>query len=315
MKKLLVLLLLVAPSLVLKANADSILSADLSSFAVLGASAVTNVPTSTVVGSVGVSPGSAITGFNSSPGVAVSDPQVTQGTVQATTAVAEQAQNDLTIAKTTLSSLGAGTLLSSDLAGLTLFPGVYTLPAGVSNLTGTLTLDGQGNANAAWVFQVASTLITSPGSVVDVINTGSGAGLYWNVGSSATLDTTTSFQGNILGLASVTLNTGATIGCGRALANTGAVTMDMNTIGFGCDAGTGGEGSNGFSGGLTYVETPEGPVATILPVVPVGESGGGGDNGGGGSPVPEPATLFLMGTGLAGIVARSRKKRKLNVGQ
>src|SRR2546428_13029129 len=91
---------------------------------------------------------------------------------------------------------------------------------------------------------MGSTLITSPGSAVNVVNTGSGAGVFWNVGRSATLDTTTSFQGNILALTSITLNTHATIGCGRALADTGAVTMDMNTLGIGC-------GSNGFNGGLS----------------------------------------------------------------
>jgi hypothetical protein len=100
-------------------------------------------------------------------------------------------------------------------------------------LTGTLTLDGKGNLNAFWVFQMPSTLITSPGSVVNVINTGAGAGLYWNVGSSATLDTTTSFEGNILALTSITLDTGATGQCGRALAHSGAVTMDTNAFSIG----------------------------------------------------------------------------------
>ena len=250
------------------------------SFAVLGGSAVTNVPTSAVVGNVGVwSSGgaNAITGFNSSPGVAVSDPQVTGGLVHAGTAVAQLAQGGLTNAITSLGLMGTGTLLAADLVGLTLVPGVYTVPAGVSNLTGTLTLDGGGNANAAWVFQMPSTLITSSGSVVDVINTGSGAGLYWNVGSSATLDTTTSFQGNILALTSISLNTGATIGCGRALANTGAVNMDTNTFSIDCLA-------NGLSGGLTGIPTP----------------------------IPEPETyaLMLAGLGLVGMVAQRRRTQR-----
>jgi hypothetical protein len=283
--------LIVCPWWVPGAYASSILLPDLASFAVLGASTVTNVPTSTIVGSVGVYAGSAIVGFNSSPGVATADPQVTGGSVQTTTAVAQQAQSDLGIARTDLNLLGAGTLLSSDLVGLTLAPGVYTVPAGVSNLTGTVTLDGEGNANAGWVFQFPSTLITSPGAVVNVVNTGSGAGIYWNVGSSATLDTTTAFEGNILALASITLNTDATIGCGRALANTAAVTLDMNTIGIGCAGKTGGEGSNGFSGGLTVSPDVNGGVPTFLPFVST-------DKGAGDTAVPEPGTMFLCCGGL-----------------
>ncbi len=264
------------------------------SFAVLAGSALTNVPTSTVVGNVGVwSSGgaNAITGFNSSPGVAVSDTQVTGGLVHSGTTIAQSAQSQLTNAITSLGLLGTGTTLANaDLGGLTLAPGVYTVHAGVSNLTGALTLDGQGNANAAWVFQMDSTLITSPGSSVNVINTGSGAGVFWDVRSSATLDTTTAFQGNILALASITLNTGATIGCGRALANTGAVTLGANTvIGVGCGAG-----SNGYSGGFTV--STSGGTPTLLAAAP--------------TEVPLPAALPLLGAGLAGLTGFGIRRRK-----
>ena len=267
-----------------------ILGNELASFAVLGAETVTNVPTSTINGSVGVSPGTAITGFVSTPNAISLDPQVTGGVVDSNTAVAQQAQAQLTTARNTLTSLGIGLTLGADLAGLTLNPGVYTVAAGTTNLSGTLILDGLGNADALWVFQFPSTLITSPGSVVNVINAGTGSGLFWNVGSSATLDTTTSFQGNILALTSITLNTNATIGCGRALADVGAVTLDQNTISIGC-AGTGEEGSNGLGGGGLDV------VGGVIV-----DSGGNVV-----ARIPEPGTLLLFGFGLAGLIA-SRKR-------
>ncbi len=287
----LLVVLAYGPSQVL---ASPILGSELASFSVLGASTVTNTGATTLTGNLGVSPGSAITGkatitVNGTNAATIGNPSVHEAD-----AFAILAQNQLITAKTNLALLGAGTLQSVDLAGLTLFPGVYTVPAGVSNLTGTLTLDGQGNANAFWVFQMPSTLITSSGSVVNVINTGAGAGLFWNVGSSATLDTTTSFQGNILALANITLNTGATIGCGRALAHVEAVNMDANTISTGC-AGTGEEGSNGLGGGLEVPETGGTPIP--LPTVSV----------------PEPGTLLLFGLGIAGLLVFRKKGYFANI--
>jgi hypothetical protein len=284
--------------------ATPLLGSDVASFTVLGASTVTNVPTSTIVGDVGVwSSGgaNAITGFNSSPGVAVSDPQVT-GTVQAGTTTgtpnAKSAQQELVTAITNLGSLGKGTLEGADLAGLTLAPGVYTVPAGTTNLSGTLILDGHGNANAAWVFQMASTLITSPNSVVSVINTGSGAGVYWDVASSATIDTSTTFLGNILALTSIGMNTSATDLCGRALAETGAVTLQQNSLSGTCSGIL--TGSGGLSGGLEVTTTSAGGTQVgFLPYAPVG----------GGTSVPEPGTLGLMAlSGLMMLGARLRRK-------
>jgi hypothetical protein len=234
------------------------------------------------------------------------------GVTHQTDAFAGLAQSQLTTAKTNLGSLGSGFTLGANLSGLTLSPGIYTVPAGVSNLTGTLTLNGQGNANAAWVFQMPSTLITSPGSVVSVVNTGAGAGLFWNVGSSATLDTTTSFQGNVLALTSISLNTGATIGCGRALASTGAVTMDTNTIGAGCGAVAGGQ-SDRLGGGLAAPAGGGKPTLIGGGVVGSGTvligNGNGSGNGNGNGTVPEPETYAITLAGMA-LLALLRRRRK-----
>jgi hypothetical protein len=121
--------------------------------------------------------------------------------------------------------------------------GVYCVSAAVSNLTGTLTLDAQGNPNAVFVFQMSSTLITSPGSTVSLINGANACSVQWQVSSSATIDVGTTFVGNILALTSIGMNSGATL-TGRALARNGAVTLNTNTVSFGaCGAGGGSGGA------------------------------------------------------------------------
>ncbi len=195
-------------------------------FGVLAGSGVTNTGPTTVIGSVGSSPTPSVSGFP--PGL------VTGGTLYtAANAVTLQAQNDLTTAYVGLAGLPCGTnLTGQDLGGLTLVAGTYCF-ASSAQLTGTLTLDAQGNPNAQFIFQIGSTLTTASNSIVQVINNGGNSSaacnVYWQVGSSATLGTTTAFEGNILALTSITLNTGATVS-GRLLARNGAVTLDTNNV-------------------------------------------------------------------------------------
>jgi hypothetical protein len=189
-------------------------------FAVLGGSAVTNTGPSVINGSLGLSPGSAITGFP--PGIVV-------GTIHAADAVALQAQNDTVTAYNALASQSCTTdLTGQDLGGLTLTPGTYCFAAGAA-LTGTLTLNAQGNPGAVFIFRTGSTLVTASGSSVSIINGGSPCNVFWQVGSSATLGTSTSMSGTIIAMTSITLTTATTL-AGRALARNGAVTLDSNTV-------------------------------------------------------------------------------------
>lgn len=189
-------------------------------FAVLGGSAVTNTGPTMISGEVGVSPGSAITGFP--PGV------VTGGSLHFNDAQALQAQADVVSAYNALAGQAPDAdLTGQDLGGLTLVAGVYSFSTS-AQLTGTLTLDAQGDPNAIFVFQIGSTLTTASGAAVNIINGGSNCRIFWQIGSSATLGTGTSFLGSILALTSITLNTNAMIS-GRLLARNGAVVLDSNT--------------------------------------------------------------------------------------
>ncbi len=221
-------------------------------FGVLAGSTVTNTGSTVINGEVGLSPGTAVTGFP--PGTATA--------IHVADAVALQAQIDLTVAYLdVLSRPTTVGLTGQNLGGLTLAPGVYNFNSS-AQLTGSLTLDGLGNPNARFIFNIGSTLTTASSSSVLLINGALGNNVYFRVGSSATLGTNTSFAGEILALTSITLNTGATINCGAALARNGAVTLDNNKISICTTPPTAiGPGTTG-TGPDTVLDVP---VATVLP--------------------------------------------------
>jgi hypothetical protein len=211
--------LLSAANIALAQTAPSLGSA--STFAVLGSSTVTCTGLSTITGDVGVSPGSAVTGFPPCT--------VTGGGIQAGNAAAFQAHHDAALAYAALVAEACTTnLTGQDLGGMTLGPGVYCFNSS-AELTGTLNLTGGG----PWIFQIGSTLTTASNASVLVNGNGSSQGcapgVFWAVGSSATLGTGTQFQGILLALISDTVTTSANVS-GGVFALTGAVTLDTNLI-------------------------------------------------------------------------------------
>lgn len=209
--------------------ADQPIMGTAGNYAVMGATAITNTGPTVVNGNLAISPGgsSSVTGFP--PGVVTG----ARDTANANAVLAHTdlvgAYNDAASRTTTVNLTG------TDLGGLTLTPGTYTFDSS-AQLTGTLTLDGQGSTNATFIFQIGSTLTTASNSTVKLVNGAGSCAVFWQVASSATLGTTTDFQGTIMAMTSITMNTGATIGVGglghggRALAMNGALTLDTNII-------------------------------------------------------------------------------------
>lgn len=224
------------------------------SFGVLGGSTVTNTGPTVVNGDLGISPGAACTGFPAP--CTGGGPGTVTGTIHAADALALSAQNAITTAYNSLAGQACNVnLTGQDLGGLTLTPGVYCFSTS-AQLTGTLTLNGLGNAGAVWVFQIGSTLTTASGSRVAFVNAGQACGTFWQVGSSATVGTTSAFAGNVLALASVTMNTGAT-NAGGLFARTGAATLDSNIVSTVGSCGAGPQPTP------TPLPTPTPPVPTL----------------------------------------------------
>jgi hypothetical protein len=189
------------------------------SYAVLSGSAVTNTGPSTLNGDLGVSPGTSVTGF---------PPGTVNGATHVADAAAAQAQADTTAAYNDAAGRTPASTVTGDLGNRVLAPGVYNSASSLG-LTGTLTLDGENNAGSVFIIQVGSALTTASGSRVSLINGAQACNVFWQIGSSATLGSSSVFAGDIIALTSVSLNDGVTVN-GRTLARNGAVTLINDTV-------------------------------------------------------------------------------------
>jgi ice-binding like protein len=251
-------------------------------FAVLAGTTVTNTGPSWITGQLGVAPGTAVTGF----------PPGTSGVQHKGDSVATTAQTNLTAAYTNAAAQACNTnYTGTNLGGLTLVPGVYCQTT-APTLTGTLTLDGGGSTTGVWIFQIGSTLVTASGARVVLINGAQPCGVFWQVGSSATIATSTTFVGTIMALTAIAMQTGATLN-GRALARNAAVTLDTNRIiqASGCGYGV-----------PTYVPPPSGNVLPPTLGIPLELRG----------QLPWLLLLGLgAGLGSGALVVSSRRRRRI----
>ena len=272
MNKLIVLFSWVALSVCL--DAQITLGTNVGTFGVLAGSAVTNTGATVVIGNVGVSAGSSLGGF---------PPGALSGTkYSGAPSLAGTAQTELTTAYNAVAGTASTATWNADLGGHTFYVGgVYTASTSLG-LTGAVTLDCTSNPNGQIIFQIGSTLTTASGSSVTLVNC-QASNIFWLVGTSATLGTTTSFAGNILAQASITMNTGASLS-GRALARTGAVTLDTNAIS--APAGLGGAGG--------------GPTVSPGSGIPI-------------SPAPAPSSLILVALALVCVGLYQARKRLSNL--
>ena len=201
------------------AAATAVPLATADSFAVLAGAGITNTGPTTITGDVGTYPTTTIVGAGS---------MTIGGTNHAGDAVTQGAQNDLVTAYNNAAGQGPTNPIAADLGGLTLTPGVYNSGSTIG-LTGALTLNGGGDPNAVFVFQAGSTLITASTSRVNLVNGAQSCNVFWQIGSSATLGTGSTFRGTVIALQSITVTTGVTVD-GRVLARNGQVTLDTDTI-------------------------------------------------------------------------------------
>jgi len=247
-----------APVLASTAQAGSppVLLGTADSFAVLAGTTITNIGPTVINGNLGLHPSTAVVGF---------PPGSVNGAEHVSDAVAQKAATDLTAAYNDAAGRPSTETSPPDIGGRTLTAGVYRSGAVASlGLTGRLTLDAQGDPGAVFIFQIPSTLITPTDSSVRLINGAQACNVFWQVGSSATLDSGTVFVGNVLAEDSITMNSGASI-TGRVLASNGAVTLDNNVITRpGCtspDPSSG--GADGADDGSGSGQVPQVPVGSV----------------------------------------------------
>lgn len=266
------------------------------SFAVLAGTTVTNTGPSVITGNLGLHPGSAVTGFP--PG------KVINGKQYIADAFALQAKSDLKNAYTNAAGRTPFTALTNpDLSGKTLSPGVYKETSGLG-LTGKVILDAHGDANAVFIFQAGSTLITGSGSTVSLTGGAQACNVFWQVSSSASLGSNSTFVGTILALTSAALTTGATV-AGRVLVRNGEVSLESNDITVPKCSSTGttttttttSATSTTIAGSTTTTTAPGVPV----PVVPTGE--------------PWAGWPYWALTGLAGFLGLVCLERAVRVGR
>lgn len=254
------------------ASAQTVPLGSAASFGVLAGSAITSVGPTVITGDLGIHPNNAssVTGFSFStpPG-----PGIVNGATHFANAVALQAQNDATTAYNTLAALPCTATIPGDLGGMTLTPGVYCSNS-TMGLTGAVTLNGQGDPAARFVFKVGSALTTASGASVNLVNGAQSCNVFWQVGSSATLGTGTNFLGTVIAFTSVTITTGTSVN-GRTIARNGAVTAGSASISV-CTLGGG-------------TNPPPAPISTPVPALGMGFA-------------------LLMGLALVVVVAARRRQ-------
>ncbi|CAN5211151.1 hypothetical protein BH09BAC5_BH09BAC5_15650 [soil metagenome] len=193
-----------------------------SNIVILAGSAVTNTGSTIITGDMGLSPGTSVGGF---------PPGILNGTLYINDNIASQAKIDLTAAYNDAVARNCTDIvtLSGNIGGLTLTPGLYKSTSSLAISSGDVTFDANGDANAVFIIQIASTFTTTSGRKVILAGGASAANIFWQVGSSATFGTTSVIKGTVLAMQSITFQTGATLD-GHALTRTGGITMAANTI-------------------------------------------------------------------------------------